>query len=378
MKIILFANTDWYLYNFRLALAEGLRGQGHEVILLSPPGEYGSLLKKAGFRWVAFPLSRRGTNPLQDLYTIWKLYQFYKTERPDYVHNFTVKCVLYSSIAAHLAGGCKIINSITGLGYIFINDDLKARLLRSLVRNFYKVALRDTRVVFQNLDDRALFLQQGLVSEVQTVLVKGSGVDTKKFALSPEPEGTPQVVLPARMLWDKGVAEFVSAARILRDAAVNVQFVLAGNCDPANPAAVPLEQLQAWQQEGVIKWSGWQDDMVQVYANSHIVCLPSYREGLPRSLIEASACGRPIVATDVPGCRQVISQGENGLLVPVRNAEALADALCQLLADAPLRRKMGLRGREMVEADYSTERIVSETLEIYQNQNGGQSHTCPH
>ena len=371
MKIILFANTDWYLYNFRLALAYGLRGQGHEVVLLSPPGDYGPLLEKAGFRWVPFPLSRRGTNPLRDLVTIWKLYQFYRKERPNFVHNFTVKCVLYSSIAAHLAGGCHVINSITGLGYVFINDDLKARLLHIFVRGFYKIALLNTRVVFQNSDDQALFLQQKMVSEAQTILVKGSGVDTSKFVLSPEPEGMLQVVLPARMLWDKGVGEFVAAAQIVHKQNKNARFVLAGNCDPANPAAVPLEQLQAWQQEGVVEWCGWQDDMVRVYAQSHIVCLPSYREGLPRSLIEASACGRPIIAADVPGCRQVISQGENGLLVPVRNAEALAEALCTLLADALLRKRMGLRGREIVEAEYSTERIVSETLDIYKNSNGG-------
>ncbi len=371
MKIILFANTDWYLYNFRLALAEGLRREGHEVVLVSPPGDYGTALEKAGFRWVPFPLSRRGTNPLCDLYTIWKLYQFYKKERPDFVHNFTIKCVLYSSIAAHMAGGCRVINSITGLGYVFVNDDLKARLLHSLVRGFYKIALQNTRVIFQNSDDQTLFLQQKMVSKAQTILVKGSGVDTSKFVVSPEPDGIPQVVLPARMLWDKGVGEFVAAAQIVHKQNKNVRFILTGNCDPANPAAVPLEQLQSWQREGVVEWCGWQDDMLKVYANSHIVCLPSYREGLPRSLIEASACGRPIVATDVPGCRQVVSHGENGLLVPIRNAAALADALCQLLEDAPLRKRMGLRGREIVEVEYSSDRIVSETLEIYKNQKLG-------
>jgi glycosyltransferase involved in cell wall biosynthesis len=371
VKIILFANTDWYLYNFRLALAEALRGQGDEVILLSPPGDYGPVMQNAGFRWIPFPLSRRGTNPLYDLDTIHKLHLLFKEERPDVVHNFTIKCVLYSSIAARLAGGIHVTNSITGLGYIFINDDLKARLLHSLVQGFYKIALQNTRVIFQNSDDQALFLHQKMVSKSQTSLVNGSGVDTNKFVVSPEPAGPLRVVLPARMLWDKGVGEFVAAARIVRSQNENARFILAGNCDPANPAAVPLEQLEAWQREGVVEWCGWQDDMLKVYAGSHVVCLPSYREGIPRSLIEASACGRPIVATDVPGCRQVVRQGENGLLVPVRNAPALADALCRLLEDAPLRKKMGERGREIVEAEYSMERIVSETLEIYKNLNRG-------
>jgi len=342
MKIILFANTDWYLYNFRLALAEGLRQQGDEVVLLSPPGDYGPMLEKAGFRWVPIPLSRGGTDPLRDLNILRQLYLLYKEERPDVVHNFTIKCVLYSSMAARLAGRIHVINSITGLGYIFINDDLKARMLYALVRAFYKIALQNTWVIFQNSDDRALFLRQKLVSEEQTVLIEGSGVDTTKFAVTPELDGIPQVVLPARMLWIKGVGEFVSAARILRNRNENARFILAGNYDPANPAAVPLEQLQAWQREGVVEWCGWQDDMVKVYADSHLVCLPSYGgEGIPRSLIEASACGRPIVTTDVPGCREVVRQGENGLLIPVRNAEALAEALCRLLENAPLRREMG-------------------------------------
>ncbi|HMD87892.1 MAG TPA: glycosyltransferase family 4 protein [Anaerolineaceae bacterium] len=373
MKIILFANTDWYLYNFRLALAEGLRQQGDEVVLLSPPGDYGPQMEKAGFRWVAFPLSRNGTNPFLELFTIWKLYRFFKKEQPDLVHNFTIKCVLYASIAARLTRKIRVTNSITGLGYIFINSDLKARLLHPMVLGFYKIALQNTQVIFQNLDDQRLFVKQNMVSEEQTTLVRGSGVDINKFYFSPEPAGTPRVVLAARMLWDKGIAEFVAAARILKNKNIISRFMLAGDCDPANPAAVPVEQLQAWQEEGVVEWCGWQDDMAQFYGHSHIVCLPSYREGLPRSLIEASACGRPIVASDVPGCRQVVSEGENGLLVPVRDAEALANAVQRLIADAPLREKMGRRGREIVEAEYSTERIVSETMEVYKKLAGGYS-----
>jgi glycosyltransferase involved in cell wall biosynthesis len=374
VKIILFANTDWYLYNFRLALAEGLREQGYEVVLLSPPGNYCQLMQKAGFRWVSFPMSRTGMNPLREFFTIWKLYRFYKKERPDFVHNFTIKCVLYSSLAARLASEGRVVNSITGSGYIFANHGLKAQLLHLLVGRFYKIALQNTRVIFQNSDDQALFINEKLVSAGQTILVKGSGVDTKKFIVSPEPEGIPRVVLAARLLWDKGVGEFVAAARILHQKNIDCKFVLAGTSDPDTPASVPLEQLKAWQQEGVVEWCGWQDDMLSVYTNAQVVCLPSYRgEGIPKSLIEASACGRPIVATDVPGCRQVVNDGENGLLVPVRDAHALADAVCRLLTDAPLRRKMGARGREFVEAEYTTERIVSETLGIYKNLNGGHS-----
>ena len=374
MKIILFANTEWYLYNFRLSLAQALRSEGHEVVLVSPPGKYSRRLEEAGFRWISFPLSRRGTNPLAELATIWRLRNLYRMEKPDIVHHFTIKCVLYGSLAARLAGmrsrtrKSAVINAITGLGFVFIDQGWRAGGLRWLVNRFYRIALKNTQVVFQNEDDRALFLEQGLVTESQVCLIPGSGVDTARFGMEPARAALPVVVvLPARMLWDKGVREFVEAAEILKAQGVPARFALVGDTDPNYPACVPEQQLNEWQSSGIVEWWGWQEDMVAVYRQADIVCLPSYREGLPRTLVEAAACGRALVAADVPGCRSIVRQGENGLLVPARDGKALAEALCTLILDADLRQKMGRCGREIVVREYSLERVLGDTLFLYKS-----------
>ncbi len=372
MKIILFANTEWYLYNFRLSLAQALRSEGHEVLLVSPPGKYSRRLEEAGFRWQAFPLSRRGTNPLAELVTIWRLSRLYRVEKPDFVHHFTIKCVLYGSLAAHSARvtGVRvqgILNAITGLGYVFIGQGWREGGLRWLVKALYRLALKNTRVVFQNEDDRALFSNLGLVSEDQTCLIPGSGVDTTRFVEGPDCPEPALVVLPARMLWDKGVREFVEAAQILKQRGVTARFALVGDTDPHYPACVPEQQLKEWQASGVVEWWGWQEDMPAVYHQAHIVCLPSYREGLPRTLVEAAACGRALVAADVPGCRSIVRQGENGLLVPVQDGRALAEALYTLILDPSLRKKMGQRGREIVVKEFSVERVLGDTLSLYRS-----------
>ena len=367
MKIILFANTDWYLYNFRLTLAQALRKKGHAVVLLSPPGEYGPRLVQAGFRWISFPLSRRGMNPFSELITLWRLARLYSRERPDLVHHFTVKCVLYGSLAAKMAGVKGVVNAIIGLGYVFIGDEWPVRLLRWLVKGFYRRALRGTQVIFQNPDDQELFSRNGLVNRKQVTLIPSSGVDIEKFSPSPEPAGEPLVILPARMLWAKGVNEFVLAAGILRLAGVQARFALIGDTDPGNPEAVPVDQLEKWRKEGIIEWWGWQEDMPMLYRQAHIVCLPSYyREGTPKSLIESAACGRPIVTTDRPGCREVVRHQQNGLLVPVRDSRALAEALKTLIGDAALRKQMGKKGRELAVAEFSLEKVIGQTFVVYE------------
>ena len=220
-------------------------------------------------------------------------------------------------------------------------------------------------LVLQNPDDASEFTRRGIVEPEQIVLIRGTGVDLNRFALSSEPNAAPLVVLPSRMLWDKGVGEFVEAARIAKREAPDARFALVGEPDPNNPTSIPLSQLEAWRQEGVVEWWGFRPDMPEVIANAHIVCLPSYREGLPRVLIEAAACGRPVVSTDAPGCREIARHGENGLLVPVKNAGALAEAVLALLKDPALRTRMGKRGREMVENGFSVESVVNETLDVY-------------
>jgi glycosyltransferase involved in cell wall biosynthesis len=365
MKILLFANTDWYLYNFRLPLARCLREQGNEVVLMSPSGEYSSRLEQAGFHWIPFDFEVDGMNPMRELGVIISLVRLYRKEQPEIVHHFTVKCVLYGSLAARIVGVRGIINAVTGLGYLFIGRGLKASLLRQIAIALYRIALHNTQVIFQNPDDQEAFISLGLAGSQQCILIRSSGIDMQRFQVTPEPDGIPMVLLAGRMLWDKGVGEFIDAARILLQEGVKARFVLVGGGYPGNPASISDDQLKLWQSEGGVEWWGWREDMADVYARSSVVCLPSYREGLPRSLAEAAACGRPLVATDVPGCREIVRGGENGLLVPVRNASALAAALRSLLSDPELRHRMGARSREIALASVSEEHVIGETLKVY-------------
>jgi len=367
MKILLFANTDWYLYNFRLALAQALRARGDEVVLVSPEGSYVSRLQELGFRWVRFPLARRGLNPLVEISTIVRLIALYRREKPDLVHQFTVKCVLYGSFACFLLGIQSVVNSVEGLGYVFTEGIGTRRLLRGLVKMIYRLVLPLTWVIFQNPDDRSFFMRNHLANPKRIVMIRSAGVDIRKFSPRPEIKGPPLVILPARLLWDKGVGEFVAAARQLRAAGLRARFALVGDNDDGNPASVHLAQLQDWQKESVIEWWGWKENMQAVYAQAAIICLPSYREGVPKTLIEAAACGRPIVTSDVPGCREVVRHGENGLLVPARDAGALAEALKDLLLNPNIRSEMGSRGRIIAEKEFSMDQVISQTFAVYQS-----------
>jgi glycosyltransferase involved in cell wall biosynthesis len=367
VKILLFANTDWFLYNFRLSLAQALSERGDDVVLVSPEGAYSPRLQELGFRWICFPLSRSGLNPLVEISTILRLIVLYRREKPDLVHQFTVKCVLYGSLACFLLGIHSVVNSVEGLGYVFTEGVGKRQWLRSLIMVIYRLVLQPTWVVFLNPDDRLYFLKNHLVNPKRIVTIRSSGVDLQHFSPRHEPSGIPLVVLPARMLWDKGVGDFVEAARHLRTAGLQARFALVGDNDDGNPASVPASQLRAWEKERVIEWWGWMENMSEVYAQAAIVCLPSYREGLPITLIEAAACGRPIVTSDVPGCREVVRHGENGLLVPVRDAVALAKALMDLLQSPNTRSKMGRCSRKIAEKEFSMELVISQTFALYQS-----------
>jgi glycosyltransferase involved in cell wall biosynthesis len=367
MKILLFANTDWYLYNFRLSLAQALRARGDEVVLVSPEGSFGPRMQALGIRWLPFPLARRSLNPLIAIQTVIRLFRLYRQEKPDLVHQFTVKCVLFGSLVCHLLGIRPVINSVTGLGYVFMEGGAARHWLRGLVRVSYWLLLHNTWVIFQNPDDRSAFLEGHLIDPGRAALIRGSGVDIRRFSPRPEPPGIPLVILPARMLWDKGVGEFVSAARTLQAEGLQARFALVGDGDDENPASVHASQLRAWENEGVIEWWGWKEDMQAVYAQAAIVCLPSYREGLPKTLIEAAACGRPIVTSDVPGCREVVRHGENGLLVPARDAGALAKALMGLLQSRAARSVMGRCGRMIAENEFSMDLVISQTLAFYRS-----------
>lgn len=371
MKVVLFANTEWYLYNFRRSLALALRDAGHDVVLISPPGPYGEKLRALGLRWEAVPMERSSLNPLRELALLRYLRAFLRRERPDLVHGFTIKCAVYGSLAARAASVPARVNAVAGMGYVFTSDAWKARLLRPLVRMLLKVALggKGARLILQNPDDVALFERAGLVDRAQVRLIPGSGVDCNRFRpLVDRARNDPvQVLLPARLLWDKGIAEFVDAARQLRASGSPVQFrfLLAGDPDPGNPAAVDEATVLRWVEEGIVEWLGHVEDMPALFAAVDMVVLPSYREGLPKGLIEAAASGLPLVTTDVPGCREVVTDAVDGLLVPPRDPTALAGAIARLAADAALAARLGTAARAKAIGEFDERRVVQATLDVY-------------
>jgi glycosyltransferase involved in cell wall biosynthesis len=368
MRFLFFANSDWNLYNFRLPLIDAVHAQGHDVTLVSPPGPYSHRFEEAGLRWIPFPLDRSGTNPLSEAATLSRLIRLYRREFPDVVHHFTFKCVLHGSVAARFLGIKRVVNSITGSGHMFADQSFWTRTLRPFVKAISRMALLHTQVIFQNPEDCNTFVKQGLASRESSYVIRSSGVNVERFSPVPEPRGKPVVVLASRMLWEKGIAEFVEAARRLGEQGVQGRFVLVGDPDPQNLKTVPRNVLEDWKRSGVVEWWGHQDNMPEVFASSNLVCFPSYYgEGVPKVLIEAAACGRAIVTTDVPGCREVVRNGENGLLVPARDPNALADALKALILNPELRAMMGVRGREIAVKEFSEELVIQRTMEVYRS-----------
>lgn len=369
-KIVLFANTDWYLYNFRRSLALELQRAGYDVLLLSPPGPYGAAISALGLRWQPIPMHRRSLNPAREAMVVASLARIFRRERPRIVHAFTIKCAVYGSLAARLARVPGRVSTVAGLGYVFTSKDARARTLRPVVQNLMRLALEGAgaRLIVQNPDDQALLEQAGVVRPDRIVLIRGSGVDCERFvprAASPR-SGPLRVLLAARLLWDKGIAEYVEAARLLHDAGRPVRFVLAGAPDAGNPAAVPEAVVSRWVDDGLVDWRGHVEDMPALLADVDVAVLPSYREGLPRSLIEAAACGLPLVTTDVPGCREVVTDGVNGLLVPPRDARALAEAIARLDDDETLAQKLGAAARVRAVEEFDERRISVQTIAVYQ------------
>ena len=370
MKIVLFANTEWYLYNFRRSLALALRDAGHDVLLLSPDGPYGEKLRDLGLRWQPLPMDRRSLNPLREGVLLLHLWRLLRREHPDVVHSFTIKSAVYGSLAARLAGVPARVNAVAGMGYVFISHARKARMLRPVVRMLLKVAMGgpNARLILQNPDDVAVFEQAKLVEPAHIRLVPGSGVDVTRFVPDPGRIAGPRVrvLLPARLLWDKGLAEYAEAARLLHAGNVPVDMLLAGDPDPGNPAAVTEAKVREWEREGLLQWLGHVDDMPALFRSVDIVALPtSYGEGLPKSLIEAGASGCVLVTTNVPGCREVVEHEVDGLLVPVHDAAALATAIARLQGDLPLRRQLAEAGRRKVLERFDEQIVIRNTLAVY-------------
>ena len=366
-RLLFVFNDAGFFLSHRLPVARAARQAGFDVHVATPPSAAAERIAANGFGWHAIPLSRRSTRPLRELGTIRALMALYRQLAPDLIEHATIKPVLYGGLAARLTRRPAVVTWMTGLGYAFITSGRAASLGRRLLGRWYRWVLRrpGVRVIFENPDDRQIFLERGWVEPSGAHLIKGAGVDPAQFTPAPEPGGVPVVALPCRMLRDKGVGEFVAAARAVAEGGRAVRFALIGALDPGNPAAVSESVLRNWVDAGAVEWWGPRDDMPAVLRGATLVCLPSYREGLPKVLVEAAACGRAIVTTDVPGCREVVRDGVNGLLVPVRDAAALAKAIGELLDDPARRHAMGAAGRVLMEREFSEEQVVSATLEIY-------------
>jgi len=366
-RLLFLVTADWYFCSHRLPLALAARDAGFAVTVVTQVDAHGDVIRDHGLDLVPVRFPRSARHPLADLRLLASLPRIYARVRPHVAHHVALKPVLYGAAAAALARVPVTVNAVAGLGYAFIADGGRARGWQGLLSRPLRAALRRRRAwtLLQNPDDARTLAAAGLIDPRRLYVVRGSGVDLERFEARAEPGGTPMVLLAARMLWDKGVGEFVEAARMLRGRGVRCRFVLAGDTDRDNPAAVAPERLRQWRDEGVIEWSGHRPDMPALLAEASVACLPSYREGLPKSLLEAAAAGRAMVATDVPGCREVVEDGVTGLLVPARDARALADALQALLADAPRRRAMGAAARRLAEREFAVERVVRDTLAIY-------------
>jgi glycosyltransferase involved in cell wall biosynthesis len=364
-RLLFVVNHAGFFLSHRLPIALAAQRDGYEVHVATPNSKHVPLLLSRGLTWHPIRLSRSSRNPLRELLTLVDLYRLYRDVRPDIVHHVTPKPVLYGSIVARLTRVPAVVNAISGMGHIFVNEGVATKLTRGVVSLVYRLALRHRRmrIIFQNREDRAAL---PWLAESDCVQIPGSGVDTEVFRPGANESRTPAVLFAARMLYTKGVGEFVSAARLIREKGTRARFLLAGEPDPDNPASVPLEQLQAWHSAGIVEYLGRREDMPAVFAEADVFCMPSYYgEGLPKVLVEASAAGIPSVTTDWPGCRDVVEDGVTGFLVPVRDVERLATAIEKLIVDPALREQMGARARARAEADFSLDRVVAKTLAIY-------------
>jgi glycosyltransferase involved in cell wall biosynthesis len=367
-KLLLFiVNDPGFFLSHRLAVAKGAQELGYTVHVACMPGPAVAAIHSEGFKFHALPLSRSGRNPLSELGLVFAIWKLLWQLKPDLLHLVTIKPVLYGGIAARFAPVKGVVTAISGLGFVFLSKGFKAFITRNVVSALYRLALgkRNLRSIFQNPDDRDLLLRMGALTNCKVVMIRGSGVDLSHYTAVPEPVGIPVVCLAARLLLDKGVVEFAEAANILIKRGVKARFQLIGEVDPGNPATVSHAQLNQWREEGEIEILGYRDDIAALFATANIVTLPSYREGLPKVLVEAAACGRAVVTTDVPGCRDAIDPGVTGFLVPARDAKALADQLQVLIEHPVLRSRMGVAGRELALRAFAVEKIVLQHLDVY-------------
>lgn len=367
-RLLFLVNEALFFTTHRMPIAHAAKARGYEIHVAAPfESEPAATIQAQGFVYHPIPLVRSGTSIAGEVGLLLAFWKLIGEIGPDLTHHVAMKPVAYAGCLARLRGVPAVVHAVTGLGYLFIRDDWVTRIHRAIVMRLFRIALghRNSRVIFQNPDDRDLFARTGLVDPAITTIIRGTGVDMARFKPTALAADRITVMFPARIIGDKGIHEFVHAARQLKSAGVDADFVLVGRTDPINPTAVADETVRQWEREGILSWWGFRDDMATVLPQASIVCMPSYREGLPRVLIEAAACGLPIVTTDLPGCREIVHHDVNGYLVAAHDGPATADAIVRLVHDAALRQRMGAQSREMACRDYAVDDIVCRTLAVY-------------
>jgi glycosyltransferase involved in cell wall biosynthesis len=368
--ILLFVvNTTGFFLSHRLPIAQAAKRAGYDIHVATASSESQVELANYGFSHHLIPISRSGVNLFHEIRDLWAMVKLMRDLKPSIVHLVTIKPVLYGGMAARFNKIPGVVAAISGLGMLFTSGGPKKKLIRTLVSHLYGFALnhRNLKVVFQNNHDLEVISNACKLAENKAVLIPGSGVNLNDYPYKPEPEGNIVISFAARLLKDKGVYEYINAARIIKSRESEVQFLLIGKTDPDNPNSVTRAEIDTWRKEGIVEILWHRDDVPDIFSHSNIVCLPSYYgEGLPKVLIEAAACGRPVVTTDHPGCRDAIIDGKTGYLVPVRNCDALAEALEKLIKSQSLRKSMGQAGHELAERKFTIENVVEQHLGIYQ------------
>jgi len=369
-KVLLVSRCAWTLYNFRLGIMRALKKNGNIVIGGGAAGDgFEEKIEALGIPFIGLPIDKKGINPRSDLRLFCKLYSWYHRERPDIVHHFTIKPVIYGCMAAHLARVPRIINTITGLGYVFTGEEKP--WLKRLVESMYRLSIRRADFTFfQNKDDLDFFLKRRLVQDTRSGLLPGSGVDCEFFAppskVKPSNEEAPTFLMVARLLRDKGVYEYVEAAHLVKHQFPTVHFQLLGGPDERNPNVIPRKDLDRWQSEGVVDWLGEVADVRPAMAKADVVVLPSYyREGIPRALLEGAAMGKPLITTNAVGCREVVDEGINGLLVPIKDVQALAKAMTKMIKNPSMRNEMGRAGRLKIEKEFDERIVIGKVIKAY-------------
>ncbi|HTQ71818.1 MAG TPA: glycosyltransferase family 4 protein [Acidocella sp.] len=364
--LVFLVMEDWFFASHFWARGLAAQKAGWRVVLISRQSQAAREIEASGIEFHAANLDRKRLNPFKELAFSFWLARLYRRIKPDVVHHIALKPIIFGGIAARLARVPAVLNAPIGLGFVFSSDKLLAKLLKPVVSAGLRVTMNPQRgvAVFENPDDLNAMVQGGMVGQARTRLIRGAGVDIERFAPTPEPEGPVRIALAARMIHEKGIPDFIAAARLLKGQA---EFWLAGAPDLSNPNPVTEAELRGWETEGIIRWLGPVKDMAGLLKQVHIFTLPStYREGLPKAVLEAMAAGRPVVATDIPGCREAVVDGQTGFLVPPHSPLALAEALRKLIADPALRARFGAAGRARVEQNFSDEIVCQKTMAVYE------------